>query len=218
MQFGSGHKVTFLANKWSEARSEFMVFDADFVEKNVHSVGVVTTGHRKNLLQFALGEKAVAARIAEEKATDDARKAATAVQNVIGQLSGHHEGLALADFEKLSNVADADKQIEDLDKRIVAARSSALLLKRAVPAPIEVPSNEFAPIFTVLGTTIENVQDDAEAVVRTHITKLAKPGAEAWLSQAQTFDQGEVCPYFAQATSCIDLIMAYRTHFNAALL
>ena len=216
MQFGSGRKVTFSANKWSETRPEFLVFDADFVEKNVHSGGVVNTGHRKNLLHFALGEKAVAARLAEEKATADARKAADDVQKVIGQLSGHHEGMALADFEKLSNLADADKQLEALEKRIVAARSSVLLLKRAVTSPVAIPSLEFAPFFEVLGTTIESVQDDAEATVRTHVATLGKPGAEAWLSQGQVFDQGEVCPYCAQPTADLDLIKAYKTHFNAA--
>lgn len=216
LQFPSGHKVTFNGTKWSEARPEFLVFDADFVEKNVHSGGVVTTGHRKNLLQFALGEKAVAARLAEEKASNDARKAAVEVQSVIGKLSGHHEGTSLAEFEKRTNVADADKQIEDLEKRIVAARGSALLLKRAVPAAVPVPAVDFGLVFDVLRTTIESVEDDAEAIVRAHFAKLNKPGAEAWLSQGQALEQGDECPYCAQSTSGVDLIRAFRTHFNAA--
>jgi len=216
LQFPSGHKVTFNGTTWSESRPEFLVFDADFVEKNVHSGGVVNTGHRKNLLQFALGERAVAARLAEEKATNDARKASDEVQSVIGKLSGHHEGMSLAEFEKLTNVADADKQIEDLEKRVVAARGSALLLKRAVPAAVAVPAPDFASVFDVLRTTIESVEDDAEAKVRAHVSKLGKPGAEAWLSQGQAFEQGEECPYCAQSTSGLDLIRAFRTHFNAA--
>lgn len=216
LQFPSGHKVNFAGNKWSEARPEFLVFDADFVEKNVYSGGVVNTGHRKNLLHFALGEKAVVARLDEEKATNDVRMAADEVQKVIGQLSGHHEGMALADFEKLSNVADADKQIEDLDKRIVAARSSALLLKRTIPELVAIPILESDPYFEIFGTTIESVQDDAEATVRAHIAKFAKAGGESWLSQGQDFDQGNVCPYCAQPTSDVDLIKAYKTHFNAA--
>ena len=57
LQFGSGHKVSFTAGKWSEARPELLVFDSDFIDKNVHSGGAVSTGHRKNLLKFALGEK-----------------------------------------------------------------------------------------------------------------------------------------------------------------
>jgi wobble nucleotide-excising tRNase len=216
LQFRSGHKVTFDGTKWSEARPEFLVFDADFVEKNVHSGGVVNTGHRKNLLQFALGEKAVAARLAEEKATADARAAADRVQSVIGKLSGHYEGTSLAEFERLTNVPDADKQILDLEKRVVAARGSALLLKRAMPAAVAVPAPDFASVFDVLRTTIESVEDDAEAKVRAHVSKLGKPGAEAWLSQGHTFEQSEECPYCAQSTSGLDLIRAFRTHFNTA--
>ena len=218
MQFANGHKVIFDGSTWSEPRPEFLVFDADFVENNVHSGGVVNTGHRKNLLQFALGKNAVSARQAEEKATSDARKAAEEVQKVTGQLSGHHEGMSLSEFEKLQNVADADQQIEDLEKRIVAARSSELLLKRAVPSAIPIPELRLNPIFTVLGTTIENIQDDAEAIVSTHMRTLGKEGAESWLSQGQTFDQADTCPYCAQPTSGLELIKAYRTHFNAAYI
>jgi wobble nucleotide-excising tRNase len=216
LQFPSGHKVTFNGTNWSEARPEFLVFDADFVEKNVHSGGIVNTGHRKNLLQFALGEKAVAARLAEETATNEARKAVDKVESVIGKLSGHHEGTSLAEFEKLINVADADEQIEDLEKRIVAARGGAFMLSRAVPATVPIPTADFGSVFEVLQTTIESVEDDAEAIVRAHVAKLSKPGAEAWLSQGQAFEQGEECPYCAQSTSGLDLIRAYRIHFNAA--
>lgn len=42
LQFGSGHKVTFDGGSWSEARPEVLVFDADFIERNVHSGGTVT--------------------------------------------------------------------------------------------------------------------------------------------------------------------------------
>lgn len=216
LQFSSGHKVTFNDAKWSQARPEFLVFDADFIEKNVHSGGVVNTGHRKNLLQFVLGENAVKARLAEEKATADARNATEEVRSVIGLLSGHHEGMSLTDFEKLAEVGDADKQLEEIEKRIVAARGSELLLKRIVPSIVPVPSFDFRTILDVLQTTIESLEDDAEATVKAHISKLDKPGSEDWLSQGQAFDQGEECPFCAQSTSGINLIRAYRTHFNAA--
>ena len=62
LQFGSGHKVTFNGAVWSEQRPDVLVFDSDFIEQNVHSGGAVTTGQRKNLLDFALGDAAVNAR------------------------------------------------------------------------------------------------------------------------------------------------------------
>src|SRR5690606_15132347 len=55
LQFGSGHKVIFDNGSWSEVRPELVVFDSDFVARNVHSGGTVNTEHRKNLLEFALG-------------------------------------------------------------------------------------------------------------------------------------------------------------------
>ncbi|MEO9591002.1 AAA family ATPase [Rhodopirellula bahusiensis] len=216
LQFANGHKVAFDGNDWSEGRPEILVFDADFVEKNVHSGGAVNTAHRKNLLQFALGEKAVALRLAEEEATTHARDAKTALSAAIDVLSGHHEGMRLAEFKKLNSVVDVDKQIAELEKRLVAARSSASLLKRSIPEPVSIPSLEFGPIFEVLGITIEDVQDDAEATVRDHIARISKPGMEAWLSQGQDFDQGGICPYCAQDTLGLELVRAYRTHFNAA--
>jgi energy-coupling factor transporter ATP-binding protein EcfA2 len=42
LQFGSGHPVNFDAGAWSEQRSEVLVFDANFIERNVHSGGADT--------------------------------------------------------------------------------------------------------------------------------------------------------------------------------
>ena len=216
LQFSNGHKVTFNGQVWSESRPELLVFDSDFVEKNVHSGGVVNTGHRKNLLQFALGEKAVNARLAEEKASEKARKAAEDVKALELQLSGYHEGLLLSDFEKLENIQNIDDQIVNLDKRIAASQNSESILKIQVPTTIPLPELELGSIYSVLRTTIENIQDDSEVIVKNHLKKLAKPGAENWLGQGQTFHREDTCPFCDQNTSGIEIIQAYRTYFNTA--
>ena len=216
LQFASGHMVTFTAGKWSEARTEFLVFDSEFIDKNVHSGGVVSTGHRRNLLQFALGEKAVSSRLAEDEATTEAKEASNEVVRFSQQLSGYHQGISLAAFELLDDVAMVDQQIDALQKRIAAANNSALIRKRALPAIVPLPNLEIDAIFALLRTTIENVQEDAESIVRAHVEKLGAPAAEAWLSQGTEFDNGQNCPYCAQPSQNIDLIRAYRTHFNAA--
>lgn len=77
LQFANGHKVTFSGNAWSEQRPELLVFDSDFIERNVHSGSVINTEHRKNLLEFALGEPAIAARAAVDQATAKARQQQT---------------------------------------------------------------------------------------------------------------------------------------------
>lgn len=216
LQFGSGHKVTYSGNKWSETRPEVLVFDADFVERNVHSGGAVNTGHRKNLLEFALGEVAVVARSAVDKATNEAKEAADKLHGLEAQLSGHHSGLTLAQFEKLPKIPDADAQVSSLRRRIGAASNVAAIAAKPVPSVVAEPIFELAGLFTALGASLANVHADAEQVVRQHIQKLGVKTAESWLSQGRQFGDSKTCPYCAQSTNDNDLIRAYQTHFNAA--
>ena len=136
LQFGSGHKVTFENGTWSAKRPELLVFDADFIGRNVDSGGAVSTDHRKNLLEFALGEAAVAARETVDKATAESKAATDNVQRLMGQLSGHHQGLSIAQFEKLPQVSDIDTKVAELQKRLTAASNVAAI--QAKPTPKEI--------------------------------------------------------------------------------
>ena len=216
LQFSNGHKVNFSANAWSESRPEVLVFDADFVERNVHSGGAVSTGHRKNLLEFALGEAAVAARTAVEQATADARAATEKVLSLTGQLSGHHTGLTLPQFEALTKVAEVDVEVAALQKRVSAANNAAAIIAKPVPAPAPEPSFDIDGLFAALQSSLKNLHADAERVVKEHVAKLGGGTAESWLSQGQQLGDAESCPYCGQATTDLNLIRAYQTHFNEA--
>lgn len=216
LQFGSGHKVTFNSGAWSERRPEVLVFDADFVERNVHSGGAVSTNHRKNLLEFALGEHAVAARTAVDEATNGAKKAADEVQALTAQLAGHHTGMTLSQFEKLSSVPDADVQLANLEKQLNAARNTAAILAKPVPSAIAVPTFDVSGIFDTLRISLQDVHAHAEQAVKQHVAKLGSKSAEGWLSQGRQYGDGKTCPYCDQDITNNDLIKAYQTHFNAA--
>ncbi|MDO8771939.1 MAG: AAA family ATPase [Burkholderiaceae bacterium] len=216
LQFGSGHQVNFGSGAWSEQRPEVLVFDANFIERNVHSGGAVSTNQRKNLLEFALGEPAVAARAAVERATIDAKKASDVVQALVSKLSGFHPAMTLSQFEKLSVIPGADQQLAKLQTQINAASNINAISAMTVPKLVSEPSLNLAGVFSVLGTSLKDVHVDAEHVVKEHLAKLANKAAEGWLSQGLQFGDGKTCPYCDQATSDSDLIRAYQTHFNAA--
>ncbi|MDE2462665.1 MAG: AAA family ATPase [Alphaproteobacteria bacterium] len=216
LQFGNGYKVTFQSGAWSEARSELLVFDADFIGRNVHSGGEVSTDHRRHLLEFALGEAAVAARQKVEEATAASREAAQAVQHAERELSGFHGGVTLAQFERLPRVLDADKQTTDLQKRITAAKSVAAIQAKLAPEAISEPEFNIEEVFAKLALSVANVHKEAEARVKQHIAKLGGRGAETWLSQGRQFGGGATCPYCNQDTSGSDLVRSYQAHFDAA--
>ncbi len=216
LQFSNGQKTEYEDGAWSKLHPEILVFDAEFIERNVHSGGTVSTGHRKNLLEFALGEAALAARADVEKATAEAKSAAEKEQELIAQLSGHHLGMSLAVFEKLPAVADADKKIQDYRKRIEAAGNIAAILKKAIPIAIAIPTINIDNFFSVFATSLKDIHAGAEELVKRHVAALGNKSAEAWLSQGRQFDNGHSCPYCAQSTTGNNLIQSYQTHFNAA--
>jgi len=216
LQFGSGHKVSFENGTWSEQRPELLVFDADFIERNVHSGGVVNTDHRKNLLEFALGEAAVIARAAVDKATTDWKAATDIVQGIVNQLSGYHQGLSLTQFEQLPQVSDIDVEIAVLQKRLAAASNVAAIQAKPVPKAIVEPSFDIDDLFDGLAFSLKDIHADAEKTVKQHIAKLGGKEAEGWLSQGLQFISDSTCPLCDQDISNNDLIRAYQTHFNAA--
>lgn len=216
LQFDNGHRVSFESGKWSEVRPELLVFDSEFIERNVHSGGTVNSGHRKNLLEFALGEKAVTAGKQEEQATTDAKTASAKVRQLTGQLSGHHLGITLDAFEKVAPVNNVDIQIEDLEKRIAAAQSIERILKIPLPNKVAEPTLDLNAFFSLFSKSLDDIQEDAERIVRAHISNLGTTSAENWLSQGRNFNDSVQCPYCGQETKGNDLIHAYRTHFNIA--
>lgn len=216
LAFGSGHKVTLAKGKWSEARPELLVFDAEFIEKNVHSGGVVSPGQRKNLLQFALGASAVKARVNEEKARKESSDANAEVSRLTAQLSGFHQGLSLPMFQKLIPITEqvAHPQLNALRKRLLIAQSIDTVLKRALPEEIQEPSFDLDALFNILNLSLADVEENAEHKISAHIAHQNNPSIERWISEGQTFDDGSACPYCSQPTTGVDLVRAYRTHFN----
>ena len=215
VRFRNGHLVSYAAGAWSEERPEVVVFDADFVERNVHSGGMVNTTHRKNLLEFALGEAAVAARRDVEGTTAAARVASESHQGVVRELTGYHAGMTLPQFSALELPADADAQILDLQKRIAEASGIATIVAKQVPSPIALPFFDIDSIFQTLRSALESVHANAERTVREHIEKFEARGVEGWLNHGRALSEGHhSCPFCGQDTTSNDLIKAYQSHFN----
>lgn len=216
LQFNSGHKVEFDKGSWSESRPEIHVFDVGFIDRNVYSGGSVSTDHRKNLLEFALGEPAVAARQKVADTTAKAKVEADKLQQLITQMSGYHAGITVSQFENLPKIESVDEKIQEVNKRITTAQNVEKVLLKPLPSLIELPSLEIEKIFSILSLSLKDVHKDAENVVKEHIAKLNKPNAESWLSQGQLISEGETCPYCNQDIKSNNLIKAYQTHFNNA--
>ncbi len=214
LQFQPSGTAVFSNGAWNTTRTELVVFDAAFVERNVYSGANVSPEHRKLLLEFALGSAAVDCRRRVDDATVAAVTANAQVRQITDELGRFHPGITLAHFERLPIQAEADNLIDQLKRRIASANSRSAILARPLPSTVVWPPTDFASIFLVLGETLEDVEKDAESSVRDHAAKHGGKAIEAWIAQGLQFNSESECPYCGQQSVDLPLLKAYRTFFN----
>ncbi|CAN5127777.1 AAA family ATPase [soil metagenome] len=213
LKFDRTIQVDLQNGAWSATRDELLIFDNEFVNRNVYSGIEVTTTHRKNLLDFALGDKAVVARQESLDRDEDFSKAKSAADAKALEIGAHLGGMTFAQFKALSKPDDLAKLKAELTQELANAQESSAILSATTPSELPIPVLEIDTYVASLSKTLVGVADDAERTVREHLAILPTE-AESWLSEGQAFDDHIKCPYCAQQTEGLDLIGAYRDVFD----
>lgn len=193
-----------------------MVFDSEFVEQNVYSGFEVRADQRQSLLEFALGNQTVQLKQQIDQLTKDIATQTGKKSQAERTLTGFATPYPLAQFIALQPVADAQQQIDGLQKRIEAAKNVPQLAARKDPTELAAIQFDVPAVFTVLKTQVQDVEEAAEAVVKAHLAKHKSGDYEDWVSRGQNYLSGADCPFCGQGISGLELISAYRSHFNKA--
>lgn len=211
-----GLTVAFDGKSWDATAPNVHVFNQDFVERNVYAGSEVSPEHRSALLDFALGADAVKQRDEVQKfavAQEAATKRRTQAEE---KLKPYQKGYALANFIALPVCDDPDKQLESLAKRIQEAKQVAFITAKPALRSLLIPTFQFDIFEQVLSSSLEQVQDNAESIVKTHLQVHGGEAAKHWVSTGLQFNPDEFCPFCGQDTQGLELLAAYRTYFNKA--
>lgn len=211
-----GGNLTFEKGSWVGDASDFRVFDSEFIEKNVHSGHEVNSDHRKNLLAFALGEKAVQAEARERSATQAAKDLSAELDLAVQKLLTKSDGMSEAEFTSLASVANVDTEITVADTSVKTAVSRRAILNQPLPEVPTAPEISLDNVFDVLHKTLESAHATAERLVVAHFRSRSETRFEEWVADGQKYDGGEDCPYCGQAIEDRSLIDSYKLHFNQA--
>lgn len=212
----SGQSVKFESNTWTQPSPDFVVFDSEFVERNVYSGSEIRPDQRQSLLEFALGDAAVSLKRDVERIAAGITEANRGKATAEGQLTGFRRGMALREFRDLPANPDCDQEIDILNNQIATARQQQAILMRPDPAAIPQIRPDLTQFLEVLASSLEGIEESAEAKVRAHLSKHAAGGVESWVSHGQRFITEGECPFCGQNIDGIELIRAYRVHFNTA--
>jgi wobble nucleotide-excising tRNase len=204
------------AGIWTDSVSTLQIFDAEFVSRNVYSGINISADHRASLLEFALGEDAVALRQKVDAASVRITEATAKITAQTPIITAYAGSLTLEVFTALLASSTADDEIKAYEKRIAAAGARDELLKKKIPELSVLPTFNTAAIFTIMAKSLPDVNAEAERSVKLHLAKCANHSLEHWVSQGDAFNMGDDCPYCGVSTTGNALIKAYRVHFNLA--
>jgi wobble nucleotide-excising tRNase len=216
-EFLNGLQVSFTSGRWSRQQPNLLVFDTDFVERNVYSGVQIRPDQRQNLLDFALGSQSISDKRVIEEATNRASVAQQQIRSAEKELAKYIKDLSLEEFISLPPIPDIDQQIEILQNALTTAKRSSELQARTTPSFIPSPNFNFTDFLNVLSQTLQHIEIDAEKKVNSHLARYAN-GFEDWISKGQAYHSDTDCPYCGQSIKDNEIIGAYRKHFNQSYI
>ncbi len=211
-----GTTISFNEDAWSASADNILVFNQEFVERNVYAGTAVTADQRASMLELALGADAVALREEFQRQSEAQRSATQRVTAAENALQGYHRGVSLAEFVALEPVKAGAALIAALDKQLGEAlriqQVSGRQGFRLLPALVF----DFETIRAIVLTHFDKLQDDAEVVVRKHFDEHLGNETERWVSEGLRHKADDTCPFCGQNTAQLPLLQAYRSYFNQA--
>jgi len=201
---------------WIGKPLNISVFDSEFVERNVYSGFSVRTDQRQKLLEFALGDAIIPLKNLVDDLSRNIKDETTKIRDAENLLSGLASPLSLEQFISLEPIDNAEEQITEYQRRIDATKNAQNLNARKDPFPVNLVDFDLGPIFEVLLRQLEDIEKTAETTVKAHLAKHGGHGFENWISHGQKFMDSLECPFCGQSSISLELIAAYKSHFNKA--
>lgn len=207
-------QARFDGTAWNATKPELAIFDGVFVAENVHSGEVVDIEHKRNLYRVIVGDAGV------KLAAEDAELAAAsrAKTGEIGTASKAIQphvpaGMKLDDFIALAETPDIADQIEAQTRVVDALRQADAIRARPPLSEFLLPALP-AGLETLLSRTIDDIAQDAEALLVAHLADhgMAADGGN-WIA-AGLNRAGETCPFCGQDIRSLPLIAAFRAVFS----
>lgn len=211
-----GSVLKYDGTSWTQSTDAMLVFDAAFIERNVHAASSVGAEQRKGLLDFALGDEDVALTRAIEARAKQASGLDAPIRALKKQIQAQAGTLSVDEFIALPSEAPTEEIVKVAKQAVNDAVNQERLSQRAVPSALAIPELAFDELESTLAGSVETLGKEAEALVLDHIRDhLGADGAEGWLEKGVGF-MGDVCPFCGRPSDSVALLGAYRDYFDEA--
>lgn len=216
IQLGDGTIVSFKDGKWDAPGPAIRIFDAAFVDANIHSGNTIETGHKRSLYTVMVGEEGIKLADAVNQLADQMTAANTEIREKQKRVDDTKPpGMALKTFLSLERLEKIEGLVATKQAEVQTLKSADEIVRRPELTPIALPDlpEDFE---TLMAAGIEDLSTAAEQAVKTHLTAHQKPGGERWLAAGLEYSNGVDCPFCGRALGGLALIDSYRAYFGAS--
>jgi wobble nucleotide-excising tRNase len=213
-EWKSDGAVKFAAGKWNSCPGHVLIFDHDYVLKNLHVAESVTRGNKRSLLEVVVGEKGVALAKKINDLDAEQRDLTTKQSNSERVIKAACRGVT--DVEKFASAAipdDIDAQIVSAEKGLELAKHAMAVKQKKDPPPIEL--HGIAHYEEIAGRGLDNVSEQAASLVKAHLDHFGlQPNGERWLRYGVDHLKDDTCPFCTQDVSGVSLVSTFKGFFS----
>ena len=220
---GGQADAIFQDGQWNRAGPDLLILDDLFVDENVHSGLDVQAGHRQNLHELVLGAQGVTlSRRLQElvRRIEDHNRALREKARAVPE--AERGGLAIDEFCALEASPEIDRELQETERALAAAREQAAVRKTPTLQAVSLPAFQLDSITEILAAGLPSLDTSAAVRVQEHLAALGS-GGERWLGEGMeripasgAEAPGEICPFCAQGLESSPLIAHYRAYFSEA--
>lgn len=210
----NGRIYKFENGNWLDTYHKILVFDSEFVDKNVYSGNRLEPQHRENLLEFVLGEQGVSLKREIDEITHQINDINRQLRETSRVIETYAKPYSVEDFINLRPDEELSQKLIEAQKKLSDAENAEAIKKRPEQKTIQLPIVRTEEIERLLAESIDTIAADAERKVREHIQRHLDEHGERWIRKGLRYIQSDKCPFCLQSLQGVEIIGAYRDYFD----
>lgn len=211
--------VIFQNGAWNHPFPEMAIFDDRFVDENVYSGLTVAASHRQNLHEVVIGAEGVALNRQLQALVRRIEAHNSDLRTLAAEIPAALRGpFSVDEFCDLVVPEDIDEQIRFGERELAAAQEQDSIRNYPLLDEIELPEFNLVTIVRTLELDLAGLEAAAARSVQQHFAQLGA-GGEAWVADGMrriptSSQNGELCPFCAQALENSEILSHYRAYFG----
>ncbi|WDT80879.1 MAG: AAA family ATPase [Candidatus Manganitrophus sp.] len=205
----------FKEGAWNSPNPSICVFDSAFVDDNVYSGLDISSDHRRNLLDFALGEKGIDLKKKVDALTQEIAIVTSEIRTQEAKLRGLCQPLSVENYLSLENDNEIDKNIEEAEKIVGIANGAKEISEKEKLSEILMIDLDISGLGTLLSKSLIEISEEVKRKVSEHIETHLEHINEKWVKEGLDLVKTNHCPFCGQSLDFArPLIETYSIYFD----